>query len=544
MRDRWFSRIAVLLTLFAAVFITSSCFADEEYLQPDDAFQFSARMIDGKTLAATFRIADAYYLYRERFKFSADIDGQKVPLGDPVYPKGEIKFDETFQKDVEHYRNQVVVRIPIKDGTPRIFNLNATYQGCADAGLCYVPIDKTATIDLALYTPGTSSSGIGGIDESSRITATLKGGNLFAIAAIFIGLGVLLSFTPCVLPMLPILSAIIVGQTGATAPKISRGRGFMLALTYALGMALIYTLMGIAAGLAGEGLAAALQNVWVLSAFALLLVVLSLSMFGVYELQIPNSIQTRLTQWSGQLGGGEATGKWVGVFLMGAISALIVGPCVAAPLAGTLIYISQTRNVVVGGLALFALAAGMSVPLLLLGLSAGSILPRVGAWMNTVKRFFGVLLLAVAVWIVAPVLPSMGRITAWVSGSTAAVKPSASLIQFERIRTSAELDQRLQNAGKPVMLDFYADWCVSCKEMEHFTYTDPRVAEKMKGYVLLQVDVTDNTADDKVLLKRFDLFGPPGILFFDRTGQPIPGARIIGYQNADKFLESLKQVGS
>ncbi|MDP9109897.1 MAG: protein-disulfide reductase DsbD, partial [Pseudomonadota bacterium] len=388
-----------------------------------------------------------------------------------------------------------------------------------------------------------------------------------------------LAFTPCVLPMMPILSSIIVGE-GAS---VGRLRGFVLSLTYSMGMALVYTAFGVAAGLLGHGLSAQLQNPWVLGSFALLMVVLSLSMFGFYELQVPAALQERLTRASQK----QRTGKLVGVFVMGALSALIVGPCVAAPLAGALVYLSQTRDVVIGGSALFALAMGMSVPLLLIGLSAGTLLPRAGAWMGQVKRLFGVLMLAVAWWMVAPLLPSMINLGGWavlgvgagaalvligrparalqligigmivfgaveaVGAATGASNVLAPLAQvgghhrhaaFQRIASVAQLDAALRaEPSRVVMLDFYADWCTSCKEMESSTLIDPIVVQKLDTMLLLQADVTANSGDNKALLKRFGLFGPPGILFFTQ-GSEIPGTRIIGYQDGPRFSASLARA--
>jgi thioredoxin:protein disulfide reductase len=434
------------------------------------------------------------------------------------------------------------------------------------------------------------------ISESARVESALKSGSLLTIAGVFFAAGLLLAFTPCVLPMVPILSSIIVGQ-GA---PVSRVRGLSMALAYSLGMALVYTAFGVVAGLLGEGLAAALQNPWVLGAFALMLATLSLSMFGVFELQMPGFVQSRLTETSSRLPGG----RFVGVFLMGGLSALIVGPCVAAPLAGALVFISQTKNVVIGGLALFSLAMGMSVPLLLVGVSAGSLLPRAGAWMNGVKSFFGVLLLAVALWIVSPVVPgwalmvvigaalligavyltlfdklaesATGRqrlakgvalvlavlgttqVVGALSGGSNPVQPLAHLARgaaaaaegaatkatdFRRVRNLAELDDVLKTARRPVVLDFYADWCVSCKEMEHFTFNDSSVRTRMAGALLLQADVTANSADDKALLKRFGLFGPPGILFFDSQGHEQAEARVIGFLPPQRFAAALAAAG-
>ncbi|MRW94876.1 protein-disulfide reductase DsbD, partial [Duganella sp. FT80W] len=417
--------------------------------------------------------------------------------------------------------------------------------------------------------------------ESGRLEAALKSGKLLAILPLFALLGLGLSFTPCVLPMVPILSSIIVGEGANT----SRSRGLALSATYALGMALVYTALGVAAGLAGEGLASALQNPWVLGAFALLMALLSLSMFGFYELQVPAALQSKLSAASNR----QASGKLAGVFVMGAISALIVGPCVAAPLAAALVYISQSRDVVIGGSALFAMAVGMSVPLLLVGVSAGALLPKAGMWMDAVKRFFGVLMLAVGWWLVSPVLPVVVQMMGWaalfvgygmylllnrgqwlaktvgvlfavlglaqligvVSGGRDPLAPLAHLtgqthdtpLTFKRIKNVQQLDAILaQTGGKTVMLDFYADWCVSCKEMEKLTFVDPQVRAKLANTILLQADVTANDDEDKAMLKRFGLFGPPGIILFDKQGKEIPQARVIGFQDAAKFTASLNAL--
>jgi thiol:disulfide interchange protein DsbD len=528
-------------------------------------------------------------MYRERFHFKTD-NGTK--LGDPVYPAGKIKFDQTFQKDVETYRNKVSIRIPITGDTP--FRLTSTAQGCTDKGLCYSPMDSVVqltpistaagnTMSVTVVAspandaaPGNSANT--NSSDTGSIHSALQSRKLQLILPLFFLLGLGLSLTPCVLPMVPILSSIIVGE-GA---RSSRGRGLLLSAVYALGMALVYTALGVAAGLAGEGLAAALQNPWVLSLFALLLITLSLSMFGFYELQVPASWQTRLSQVSG----GQDGGKLIGVFIMGAISALIVGPCVAAPLAGALLYISQSRDVLIGGSALFVMAAGMSVPLLLVGVSAGALLPRAGGWMEGVKRFFGVLMLATALWMVTPVLPGAAAVAGWAllglgygaymvwgqqggwiakgvgvaalilgglqlvnvsTGGRDALSPLAQLggtpqakLDFRRVKSEAELDAVLaQTGGKPVMLDFYADWCVSCIEMEKSTYTDPQVRAAMSNFILLKADVTANNADDKALLKRFSLFGPPGIIFYDANGRKQDSKTLIGYENAQQFAKRL-----
>ncbi|MES2757849.1 MAG: protein-disulfide reductase DsbD [Pseudomonadota bacterium] len=586
----------VWLLALSGLFGALPAAAADEFLDPAVAFKFSARMQEGGTLAVTYEIADGYYMYREQFKFSAD----GATLGVPAFPTGKVKFDDTFQKNVETYRNSVTIIMPVQ--ATGLFTLKATSQGCADAGLCYSPQEATerlmgnstaapdaipamsvapAVVPPVMTAPAASASATAARSEMSGIAAVLGGGKLLAIIPAFILLGLGLAFTPCVLPMVPILSSIIVGE-GA---QVKRARALLLSVTYALGMALVYTALGVAAGLAGEGLAAALQNPWVLGAFGILIVIMALSMFGVYELQLPGALQTRLANASGR----QSSGKLAGVFAMGAISALIVGPCVAAPLAGALVYISQTRDVLVGGAALFAMAIGMSIPLLLVGVSAGSLLPRAGAWMNAVKRFFGVLMLGMALWLVSPVLPAALQMALWAallmgygfyllrstqnwagmtlaaafavlgvvqllgfaSGGRDPLAPLAHLapgagehgLRFTRVKTVAQLDAALaQTGGKTAMLDFYADWCVSCKEMEKLTFVDPGVKALLANSVLLQVDVTANDADDKALLKRFGLFGPPGIILFDPRGQEIPDSRVIGYQNVEKFTASLAKL--
>lgn len=602
---KWRAAILASLLSFAALvaFSPITAHAAEEYLEPDKAFSFSAEMTNPHLISVTYQIADRYYMYRERFKVRAE----GATLGEPTYPAGKIKFDDTFKKNVETYRHAITFTIPVEASGP--FTLTVTAQGCADAGLCYAPMDNevklsptggtgllaaareamgASTAPLAMDSsaqPSAASSAptvnIASNDsESGRIESALKSGRLLLIVPLFLLLGLGLSFTPCVLPMLPILSSIIVGE-GAAVP---RRRALLLSATYALGMAIVYTALGITAGLIGEGLSAALQNPWVLSAFAILMAALALSMFGVYQLQMPSSLQHKLTTASNRHG----AGKLVGVFVMGALSALIVGPCVAAPLAGALVYISQSHNVVIGGAALFAMATGMSMPLLLIGVSAGSLLPRAGVWMDQVKRFFGVLMLIVAWWMVAPVVPAAvqmlgwavigigygmyllgGKHTGWIAktigvifavlgviqlvgvatGGRDALEPLAHLsstpkqaVHFTRVASLAQLNAALaSHPGQVAMLDFYADWCVSCKEMEKLTFTDSAVRARLDTMLLLQADVTANNADDKALLKRFHLFGPPGIIFF-RDGVEVTDSRVVGFQSSDKFLKSLSAV--
>ncbi len=578
-----------LLLLFSFLFSLAHA---QEFLDPAVAFKPSARALDGQTIEVSFEIAKGYYLYRNAFRVVAE--GEAASLGSLQIPKGKEKDDENFGK-VEVYYKSVALRVPVERNASGVLplKLTITSQGCADAGVCYPP--QTQPVLLTLPDPATSpavniaqaSEG----DESGRIASALKDAGFWTNLAFDFVAGLGLSLTPCVFPMIPILSGIIAGQ----GHKVSRGRGLALSLAYVLGMAVTYAAAGIAAGLTGTLLSAALQNPWVLGAFALVFVVLSFSMFGFYELQLPSALQSKLSDEAGHLQGGRG----IGVFLMGALSALIVGPCVAAPLAGALLYIGQTGDAVFGGAALFMMALGMGVPLILVGLSAGTLLPKAGAWMDGVRKGFGVLLLATAVWLVSPVIPAVVQMLAWsalliipaiylhaldplppqakgwqrfwkgigivmlltgaalligaLAGGRDPLQPLAGLrgqavaaeskkLPFEKISSIAELDAAVSAAGRPVMLDFYADWCVSCKEMEAFTFADPAVQTRLAGFKLLKADVTANNPDDKALLARFGLFGPPGILFFDKAGREIKTVRVVGFQRSADFLQTLSRI--
>ena len=625
---QWLLRLALLIGLLPGGGMPA--WADD-FLAPEKAFAFSATVLNAHTVRLHWDIAPGYHLYRERISVQADAPGvQWLPLG---LPPGKDEFDANFNKTVAVYRQALDVDVQLTRGSAAI-PLTVGWQGCADAGLCYPPDSTqiqaaltglgalqsqiTRTADIAPPAPPASEANAtapASTDKSASkqvatpvettqpatdsIALTLASGSLLRTMGVFWLAGLLLAFTPCVLPMVPILSSLIAGQSG----PVSRSKGFSLALAYSLGMALVYAGFGVAAGLAGEGLAAALQNPWVLGAFALLLSTMALSMFGFYELQMPSSIQSRATEWSNSFKGGS----FVGVFIMGGVSALVVGPCVAAPLAGALVYISQTKDVLLGGLALFAMALGMSVPLLLVGVSAGSLLPRAGAWMERVKQVFGMMLLGVAIWMISPVLPGAVHMLLWAmwlltaatllgvfgaqsplhahapvaarstgfgllavaallligaaSGGQSVLQPLGHIrsaqagtlpgtaahsgLQFERVTSVQALDAalaRAQQKGQTVMLDFYADWCVSCKEFETFTFSNADVQKRLAPVLLLQADVTANTADDKALLKRFSLFGPPGIVFFDGTLTSRVIHKVVGYQNAGDFLASLSSA--
>ncbi len=614
----------VLLALLIGL-VGAAPAAAQDVLEPEKAFQFAARALDDRTIEVRYRIEDGYYLYRDKFRFAAE--PSDVKLGAADFPAGKIKQDEFFGR-VETYRGNLSIRIPIEAGADRL-RLAATSQGCADVGICYPPMTQHAEIVLTglsssvvgttptpftstpfasspVATPSASGDANAGqfvgrpvrgqldvISDESTAAGILAGGSLWAIVGFFFAAGLLLTFTPCVLPMIPILSGIIVGEGREAHHK---GRALALSLAYVAGMAVSYTALGVVAGLAGSMFGGALQNPWVLVAFAAIFVALAFSMFGFYDITLPSFLHTKLAHASNRLTGGHLGA----VVVMGALSAAIVSPCIAAPLAGALVYISQSRDVALGGSALFSLSLGMGVPLVIVGVAEGALLPRSGPWMKSVKKFFGFLMLGVAIWIVAPVVPVVVQMLLWAallivgamylhaldplpqhatdttrfwkgvgvisllagvalaigafSGHRDILQPLAGFrttageavpeLRFERVKTLSELDARLKTASTPVMLDFYADWCVSCKEMERFTFRDARVRGKMREMLLLQVDVTANNEHDKALLKRFNLFGPPGIIFFDREGREISGVRVIGYQPPDRFLESLARATS
>ncbi|GAB4061685.1 protein-disulfide reductase DsbD [Uliginosibacterium sediminicola] len=590
-------RALLVLCLFAH---SAILLADEEPLPPDQAFRLAAaNLLDTHEVQLQLQVAPGYYLYRDKFEFRLDPGG---PLAGSAarYPQGEIHEDRFFGKQTI-FKNRFTIALPVPATTDEHSQLFLTVQGCSEKlGVCYPPFEIAATLKAASMSlaPGASGGSLLGTlggqpaalietpesriampgelipAEDSRIAGLLGSGKLLAIVGSFFGFGLLLAFTPCVLPMLPILSGIIVGK-GAT---ISRARALLLSCAYVLGMALTYTAAGIAAGYTGAALSTWLQNAWVLAALALLFVLLALPMFGLFELQLPSSLQSRLAAFANRQGSSLG-----GLALMGAISALVVGPCMTAPLAGALLSIAQSGDARIGGIALFALAIGMGTPLILIGVLARHWLPRPGPWMDGVKAFFGWLLLATALWLLYPVLPPglfsalavlmlavpalllwlrsrrmqtpayrLTRLTAvllllgalglgsWQLSQHQARSQVAAL-PFAAIHTIAELDQALARSTQPVLLDFYADWCVSCREMEHYTLRDPAVRERLAGFTLLRVDVTANTPDDQALLKRFALYAPPAMLFF-KGGQA--AGRVIGYKDAEDFAALLDRIHS
>jgi thiol:disulfide interchange protein DsbD len=607
-------RLALLLLLCLAVpFSNADGFLDKlsnltgstqpDFLAPDEAFGLDVIARDAHTLQANFSVTPSYYLYRDKITFSSKDSAIRVTAVN--LPKGEIKHDPNFgDTEVFHQSFQALVTLDRSNDVVNDVTLNAVYQGCSEEGLCYPPITKVLHVNLPsaatgqlappMLTEAAPPPSQAPMSEGSQIARLFKGGNFWLIVSFFFGAGLLLALTPCVFPMIPILSGIIVGR----GHKITHMHAFILSLAYVLGMAITYAAAGVAAGYSGNLISNALQTPWVLGSFAAVFVLLSLSMFGLYELQLPTALQSKLSETSNRLHGGHLGG----VFVMGALSAIIMGPCVAAPLAGALLYIGQTHDAVLGGVALFVMALGMGAPLLLIGTSAGVLLPKAGAWMESVKQFFGVMLLALAIWIIQPLLPISVQMLLWaallifsaiylkaldalphnssgwhkllkgiglfalllgvayliggLSGARDILRPLGSIgraeaetsttLQFYRVKDIADLDQRIaqaQGRGQLVMLDFYADWCISCKEMERFTFSDDSVRAKLKTVLLLQADVTANSEADQALLKRYGLFGPPGILFFGKQGPELVDFRVTGYQNASQFLKTLQGVG-
>jgi thiol:disulfide interchange protein DsbD len=603
--------------------VSEGAAAEDEPLHPNKAFVWTAEATGPGTVHFHWTIAEGYYLYTDKFRFEigegeATIDSAAIQL-----PKGKVKEDPSFGR-IEVVYHETAIDVPVQrtNTAETPITIKFRYQGCKENSICYPPQKKQVSLVLAAtdaatapavnaaaqgvmaqaeetaVTPDATSGSAAGsgeeklqMSEQDSITEKLKSGSMFLNILTFFGFGLLLSLTPCVFPMIPILSGIIIGQ----GKQITTMQGFTLSLIYVIAMALTYALAGVVAAMLNFNIQAAAQNVWLLTFFSLVFVALALSMFGFYEIQLPSAVQTKLASMSDSQKGGS----FIGVFIMGALSAIIVGPCVAPPLAGALLYISQTGDKLLGGLALFALGIGMGVPLLAIGASAGSLLPRAGTWMEMVKYVFGVLMLAVAVWFVSRVLPPMVELYLWAAllivtaiymgaldrlpdgatwrklwkgvgvvmlvygailivggsaGSTSIFKPLAGLalggggneaaaekegLPFQRIKSLADLNAAVAAAsqqGKPVMLDFYADWCVACVEMETYTFPKPEVHEALKDAVLLQADVTTNDDIDQELMQNFNIFGPPAILFFGADGLELKAYRLVGFKEADEFV--------
>ena len=572
----------------------------DEPLQADKAFKFSVEVVDANTLVATWDIHKEYYLYHD--KFFIDVKGAE--FGEITFPKGKIKDDPLFGK-VQIHKGKLSVELPLTNIESQTINFTAKYQGCWTGGICYPPQEKNVDITLPIQgevssnqvkkTPEQSentsvNNTTEELNETDKIASLLKQDNILWVLASFFGFGLLLSLTPCVFPMIPILSGIIVGQKNVTTRK-----ALIMSIVFVLAMSVTYSIAGVLAGYFGENLQVLFQTPWVLALFSLIFVALAFSMFGYYEIQLPSSLQTKITNISNKQEGGHL----IGVVIMGFLSALIVGPCVAPPLAGALIYIGQTGDAVLGGLSLFVMSLGMGVPLIIIGAGVSK-LPRAGVWMDNIKYIFGILMLAVAIWLISRVISEMAALILWallfsispiamgvlnklnntpgawarifkaigllvlgygillwglvargggdmlapLSGWGVSQQLEAVHVKFEKITTTTELDQYLakaKNNNQIVMLDFYADWCISCKELEKFVFSDSQVVSEMKNSIALQADVTANNANDKALMERFNIIGPPAILFF-KDGKEIKNARIVGEINAQGFIERLNKA--
>ena len=572
-------------------------FGSDETLPVDEAFVMNARFDGANELTVSWDIAPSYYLYSDKFEFAVDGD---IQLGSARVPAGMPHYDDNFG-DITVFYDDVEISIPFSRASPDEMpvTVRASFQGCKENSICYPPSEQS----MALTLPGSAEfvSSIGPepmVSEQDRLAALVLSDSWLVVLGTFYGLGLLLAFTPCVLPMVPILSGIIAGQG-----KVSASRGFALSFTYVMGMAVTYTAAGALAALAGEQIQAIFQKPWIITLFAGLFAVLALGMFGLFELQMPAAIQTRMANLANR----QKTGTFVGTALIGALSALIVTTCVAPPLVATLAVIGQSGDPVRGAAALFALSLGMGSPLLLVGASAGKLLPKTGPWMNTIKAGFGVMMMGLAIWMMERVLPGTVTLALWAllvfltgvflgAFEPLPQQPSASKrlakglgvlaclygalmligatlggedpmrplprggllagagggdamgqLQFRELETVAALELALseaREAGRPVMVDFTADWCVSCKEMEEYTFPNASVIAALEPFALLRADVTANDDDDQALLQYFSSYGPPTIAFFDSSGRPQDGYKLVGYVPAEDFAAHVQRLAA
>jgi thiol:disulfide interchange protein DsbD len=575
-------------------------FGGDKPLPVEQAFKYEAIATGPDAILVRFTMPHGYYLYRDKTSFSVPADSG-AKLGAPGFPTGVEHSDANFGKTVVYF-DQVEIPVPLSrtNTAAHTLALTANFQGCKQGSVCYPMTAATVAVNLpagagaAIAEASSTTTPVAAPSSDSQFKRALDG-SLWLVFGVFFIAGLGLAFTPCVFPMIPILSGIIAGA----GENISTRRAIVLSVVYILANAVIFTIAGVIAGLAGQNLQAAFQTPWVLWSFAGLFVLLALSMFGFYELQLPGSWQSKIANVSNKQHGGSL---W-GVAIMGALSALIVGPCVTPPLAVAVLYIAQKHDAVLGGFALFALALGMGAPLIAFGAGAGKLLPRAGAWMDAVKAVFGVIFLALAIWMLSRILDpvwvmllsgllaiacavylgALERLADGASGwkklwkalgvvlliagaaeligaaagsndllqplrgigNGSATSATAEGLSFRRVKSVEDVLQALsaaKAAHQPVMLDFYADWCVSCKEMEKFTFTDARVKQALAGFVLLQADVTANDDIDKALMKHFDIVAPPDTVFYDADGKQRPDLQLIGQEDADRFVERINAV--
>jgi len=618
-------QILLLVLLSISSLFAGFKMMDQNILGPDEAFQVEAKKQDN-VIKTKIKLGDKIYVYDDALKYKI-VKPKEIDLDKEIKrPK-----PEKFHDFIVHRNKEIDVDIPLSLIAQKVdgdhFTLAIEYQGCSEEGLCYQPLTKEFTFKLdkagilkTVSAPKaqnkaaetkpenttvkeaeqtTPQNGNENISEEDKIVNTLKSGSLMTVLGLFFGFGLLLSLTPCIFPMIPILSSIIVSQSGEGKAKMSMGRGLFLSIIYVLAMSVAYTIAGVFAGLFGANIQTALQNPWVLSVFALIFVALALSMFGYYEIQLPQSLQSKLTKTSDEA---QSKGGLWGVAVMGFLSALIVGPCVAPALAGALVYIGQTGDALLGGAALFVMSLGMGVPLLIVGAGAGKFMPKPGGWMTLVSQIFGVVMLGIAIWMLDRIIPGYLSLFLWgllfigsavymgalepmkehmvgakklikvfavvllVIGimeivgaftgasnpldpfeklkggqqtTAAAVAPQG--LPFQIVKNVDELDKIVKESKKPVMLDFSADWCTSCKELEHITFKDPEVVKLLSNFTLVRADVTKNTKEDKALLKRYNLFGPPAMIFY-KNGQMLKNYKTIGYKSPKEFIPTLKKV--
>ena len=575
----------ILLLIFTFIYSFSAGLS-QDFLEPTEAFK-PAFIKNKDSLSFKLELGKDIYLYDDKLKVFIT-KPQKIEITEEINIPDPVNYDE-FIVQLKNLDLTIPFSLLKSKVDSSEYEIEVKFQGCSKAGLCYAPMSEKY---LLTFDGKTSTQEIKkeekveqniNLSETDSIASTLKDGNMLLVLATFFGFGLLLSLTPCVFPMIPILSSIIVGASKSEV--MSAKKGFFLSFIYVLSMSVAYTIAGIVAGIFGANLQVALQNPYVLVVFALIFVALAFSMFGYFEIKLPQSIQTKLNKTTD---GKEKQGI-IGVAIMGFLSALIVGPCVAPPLAGALVYIGQTGDAVLGGMALFVMSLGMGVPLLLIGLGAGRFMPKPGGWMENITKIFGIIMLGVAIWLLDRVLSPSIIMSLWallflataiylktqsnmfaelassilfilgvvllvglISGSTNPLKPlekltgSANIIKedkliFHKIKNISELEFAIKNSNKPVMLDFWASWCVACKELEDITFKDEEVMKKLQNFTLLTADVTLNNDEDKALQKMFGVVGPPALIFWDKDKKEVNSSKIVGYKNPKEFLEILNK---
>lgn len=573
----------IVLLILSFVYLFSSGL-NQDFLEPNEAFK--ASFIKNKdSLNFKLDLGKSIYLYDDKLKIFIT-KPQKIEITKEINIPKPVAYEEF----IVHFDN-LNLTIPFALLKSKIesneYEIEVKFQGCSKAGLCYAPMSEKYLLSVEdtakILVEEKKSIQENSINETDLIANSLKDGNFLIILATFFGFGLLLSLTPCVFPMIPILSSIIVGAS--KNENMSASKGFFLSLIYVLSMSVAYTIAGIIAGIFGANLQAALQNQYVLIVFALVFVALAFSMFGYFEIRLPQSIQNKVNKTTD----GKEKQGFIGIAIMGFLSALIVGPCVAPPLAGALVYIGQTGDAFLGGMALFVMSLGMGVPLLLIGLGAGKFMPKPGGWMESITKIFGIVMLGVAIWLLDRVLNAYITMCLWsllllgtaiylkiytniitelirtvlfilgtilfvgvVSGATNPLNPlekflvKKSIVEtneliFQKVKNLKELELVIKNSSKPVLLDFWASWCVSCKELDNITFKDEEVIKKLQKFTLLKVDVTENNEEDKELQKRFNIIGPPALIFWDDKKQEVQNAKIVGYKNPKEFLEIINK---